>query len=79
MLGTPVAFGDRLPPADQGRQGVAPLSLKSILLRRRSRRRFRGRRLRFLTLLLLLEGHAVAAAGVALVEDDLDTDFRLNF
>ena len=82
-LGSPVAFGDRLPPADQGRQGVAPRPLETRLRRRSRRRLGRGRRRcrrRLLpVLLLLLEGDAVAVAGIALVEDDLEAVSAFNF
>lgn len=74
VLGSPAANGDGLSPADQGRQRVSPRPLKARLGRRSRRcRRGRGRRRRLLPLLLFLEGHAVALAGVAFVENDLQT------
>ena len=83
MLHALGAIGDGLPPADERRQRVSPRPLEARVLRRRRRsrrgRRQRRRGRRLLVPLLLLEGDAVAPAGVALVEDDLKAVSWLNF
>ena len=79
-LRSPPAQGDWLPPADEWRQGGAPRPCErgGRRPRRRCRRGLGGGRGGLLVLLLFLEGRAVAPAGVALVQDDLEP-LLLNF